>query len=201
VVFFEGGQWFRQAAARFPRTAAILERIPAEQRAGVIMFSWLHPGTHIISHCGFTNGRLRIHLGLKTPAGARIRVHGEERTWDAGRCLVFDDSIEHEVWHNGGEPRIVLICDVPHPGLAANDRNRLLADNALDGHERARRFMKDRGLRRVEHSRSGELQVELDRFTELNMRRFLSECGLHRMELTADGRLRTGTDGETHAAP
>ena len=51
------------------------------------------------------------------PEGTRIRVGTEERTWAAGQCLVFDDSFEHEVWHEGSTDRIVLICDMWHPQL------------------------------------------------------------------------------------
>ena len=39
------------------------------------------------------------------------------RTWKEGECLVFDDSFEHEVWHDGKGDRIVLICDMWHPEL------------------------------------------------------------------------------------
>ena len=39
----------------------------------------------------------------------------EWRTWREGRCLVFDDSFEHEVVHPGSAPRVVLIADLWHP--------------------------------------------------------------------------------------
>ena len=47
----------------------------------------------------------------------RIRVGDEIREWRAGECLIFDDSFEHEVWHDGEGDRIVLICDMWHPEL------------------------------------------------------------------------------------
>ena len=31
--------------------------------------------------------------------------------------LIFDDSFEHEVWHEGADDRVVLICDMWHPDL------------------------------------------------------------------------------------
>ena len=37
------------------------------------------------------------------------------RAWKQGECLVFDDSFEHEVFHDGNADRIVLICDCWHP--------------------------------------------------------------------------------------
>ena len=36
-------------------------------------------------------------LPLQVPPGCRIRVGREWRSWHPGRCLVFDDSYEHEV--------------------------------------------------------------------------------------------------------
>ena len=39
------------------------------------------------------------------------------REWAEGRCLIFDDSFEHEVWHEGDSDRVVLICDLWHPDL------------------------------------------------------------------------------------
>lgn len=38
-----------------------------------------------------------ICLSLQVPPGCRIRVGREWRSWHPGRCLVFDDSYEHEV--------------------------------------------------------------------------------------------------------
>ena len=75
------------------------------------------PGTHIAAHCGPSNYRLRLHLGLSVPRGCRIRVGDEVREWRAGECLIFDDSFEHEVWHDGSGDRIVLIVDAWHPML------------------------------------------------------------------------------------
>ena len=78
--------------------------------AGVVMLSWLHPQSHIVPHCGHTNARLRIHLGVRTPPGASIRVHDRVLTWKEGECLVFDDSFEHEVKHGAlyvGSPETV----------------------------------------------------------------------------------------------
>lgn len=48
-------------------------------------------------------------------------MNGETRRWQAGQCLVFDDSFEHAV-HIGDAPRLVLIVDVFHPHLTRNER-------------------------------------------------------------------------------
>ena len=62
-----------------------------------------------------------------------LRVGGEAREWAEGRCLMFDDSFEHDViWLGGGgeeagrqpqdhgtpgEVRTVLLVDVWHPDV------------------------------------------------------------------------------------
>lgn len=38
------------------------------------------------------------------------------------KVMVFDDSFEHEVWHNGTAPRVVLIMDFWHPDLPGEKR-------------------------------------------------------------------------------
>lgn len=96
---------------RAPFTCKIIGNFKAasECKRGQVKFSVLHPGTHVFSHCGPTNCRLRAHLGLKVPEKTSIRVATETRTWRDGQWLIFDDSYEHEVWHNGTSPRLVLI--------------------------------------------------------------------------------------------
>ena len=42
---------------------------------------------------------------------------GEARAFEAaGQRFLFDDSFEHEVWNEGGEPRHVLGIELVHPG-------------------------------------------------------------------------------------
>ncbi len=94
--------------ARCPETARLVQEIPGMTTAG---FSLLQPGTHIRPHVGYTPAVLRCHLGLIVPAGCEMRVGAEVRSWSEGRCLVFDDTVEHEVWHRGSEDRVVLLVD------------------------------------------------------------------------------------------
>lgn len=44
------------------------------------------------------------------------------RKWREGKVMVFDDSFEHEVWHNGTALRLVLIVDVWHPDLSPAEK-------------------------------------------------------------------------------
>ena len=91
-----------------PETAAVVEQIPGMTTAG---FSRLDPGAHIRPHVGFTSKVLRCHLGLITPPGCRLRVGEETRAWESGKCLVFDDTLEHEAWNDSPESRVVLLLD------------------------------------------------------------------------------------------
>lgn len=89
---------------------------------GEAEFLVLEPGTHLERHCGTTNRRLTMHLGLVTPEGPVLKLdHGElgkrDILWKEGEAFLFDDSFEHEVWHNGTEMRGVLYVSVWHPGL------------------------------------------------------------------------------------
>lgn len=81
------------------------------------MFSAIRAGGRIAPHCGSWNCRLTVHLGLAGLDGCGIRVANEARFWSPGKCLLFDDSFEHEVWNRGGETRVVLLIDIWHPDL------------------------------------------------------------------------------------
>ena len=58
-----------------------------------------------------------MHLGLVTPSGPTLRIGEQLLEWKAGEAFVFDDSLEHEVWHNGTELRGVLYLNFWHPQL------------------------------------------------------------------------------------
>ncbi|KAI8128539.1 Aspartyl/asparaginyl beta-hydroxylase [Lucilia cuprina] len=121
------GEQRRENCLQAPITCSLIEQFPAARgcRRGQVKFSVMHPGTHIWPHCGPSNCRLRAHLGLVVPSGTRIRVAEEERTWQEGKFLIFDDSFEHEVWHEGQGIRLVLIVDIWHPELSEHQRRSL----------------------------------------------------------------------------
>eukprot|EP00747_Dinoflagellata_sp_TGD_P007672 gnl/TRDRNA2_/TRDRNA2_117295_c2_seq1.p1 gnl/TRDRNA2_/TRDRNA2_117295_c2~~gnl/TRDRNA2_/TRDRNA2_117295_c2_seq1.p1 ORF type:complete len:453 (-),score=85.23 gnl/TRDRNA2_/TRDRNA2_117295_c2_seq1:72-1430(-) len=125
---------------RCPETSRILRSFPeiaeaASTKLGESLFSQLTPGTHLRPHCGPTNMRLTCHLGIRIPEGCSITCGGEKRTWEEGKCLVFDDSYEHEVTHEGTEPRIVLLVNFWHPDLAQETWPSLIA--AISGEPQA----------------------------------------------------------------
>ena len=51
------------------------------------------------------------------PPGCSIRAGDEWREWAEGECVVFDDSWEHEVRHDGASDRVVLLINFWHPDL------------------------------------------------------------------------------------
>lgn len=123
----------REYGSLFPETVRILQAHCQDATGlalcggGDVIFSVLTPGTRLRAHCGPSNSRLTCHLAIRVPRsekqGCLIRVGAEEpRGWREGRCLVFDDSFEHEVIYEeakSGEPypgeRVVLLLNFWHP--------------------------------------------------------------------------------------
>lgn len=98
---------------RCPATSRACAAVPNMQNAG---FSRFRPGTHLFPHRGELTGVLRCHLPIVVPrdgsgegSTAGLRVAGETRRWKPGRCLVFDDTHEHDAWNHGDEDRVVLL--------------------------------------------------------------------------------------------
>ena len=105
----------RENARRCPATMQLLELIPGCTTA---FFSILSPRKHIPPHRGAWAGVLRLHLALIVPEPAercRIRVADEVHTWQEGRCLVFDDTYNHQVWNDTDGYRVVLFVDFERP--------------------------------------------------------------------------------------
>jgi hypothetical protein len=115
-----------------PHTTRVLHSDEATN-AGLCYFSVLGAHSHVAPHCGPTTRRLRLHLGLSVPHGARMRVGGDIYRWENGRVLVFDDSLEHEVWNEADCPRGILLADVWRPARKAADRNH---DHTNDAREK-----------------------------------------------------------------
>ena len=130
LFFCENGERFEEVIARCPRTWAAMQQVPLPviDRAGpTIMFSLLRPGTRIPPHSGTHNTRLVCHLPLIVPPGCGFRVGNEVREWEAGKLIIFDDSIEHEAWNDSAEDRVVLIFDIWRPELSEQERREIVA--------------------------------------------------------------------------
>ena len=83
-------------------------------------YSRLAPKTHVKPHRGWAASVYRLHLPLAVPPGCRLRVAAETREWKEGRCLIFDDTVEHEAWNESELPRGVLLLDFLRPGLTGS---------------------------------------------------------------------------------
>jgi hypothetical protein len=154
--FFEHGFKDHKNCRAAPRTCALLEALPALTNCTHCdaKLSLALPGLQVRPHCGPSNARLRIHLGLGGLNGASIKVgrqgegggeeggedtgteatEGGNLTWGQGRCFVFDDSFEHELTHTGPSPRLVLIVDVWHPDLTIVSPNSAIASATAGEH-------------------------------------------------------------------
>ncbi|GAA1107008.1 aspartyl/asparaginyl beta-hydroxylase domain-containing protein [Pseudonocardia alni] len=115
--FYMLGRTYDEHIAACPRTVEALADLDGVRDSGMCYFSVLSPHAHVTPHCGFINARIRCHLALVAPEGARMRVGTEIRPWREGRAVVFDDSFEHEVWNDTDRTRAVLLFDVWHPDL------------------------------------------------------------------------------------
>ncbi|WP_156256745.1 aspartyl/asparaginyl beta-hydroxylase domain-containing protein [Sandarakinorhabdus oryzae] len=127
---FQAGQPLETNASRCPATMAALANLPLPHIAGrspMALFSILAPGTHIKPHSGMLNTRLICHLPLIVPPDCRLRVGNHTRTVEAGKMLIFDDSIEHEAWNESDAVRVILLFEIWRPELTAAERAGLTA--------------------------------------------------------------------------
>ena len=120
---FERGRPNETILHACPTATTVIERHDTVRTlAGLTYISRLRGNTHIAAHSGPTNMRLRCHLGIVVPDGdCALRVGDTTRQWQPGRCTVFDDSFEHEAWNRTESDRIVLIVDLWHPDLGADE--------------------------------------------------------------------------------
>ena len=123
------GKKYQDNCCLLPETTKIVESIPGMTTAG---FSSLKPKAHIQPHVGYhyeysesnelvtrevlNDTVLRLHLGLIIPemqdsSDCAIRVVNEIQSWQEGKCLIFDDTVEHEAWNHTDQTRVVLLVD------------------------------------------------------------------------------------------
>ena len=127
---WQGGAPVAGNAERCPATMAALAKLPIPVIAGrspMALFSVLKPGTHIPPHHGMLNTRLICHLPLIVPDGCRLRVGNRTRAVEAGRMMIFDDSMEHEAWNDSDSTRVVLLFEIWRPELDTGERAALTA--------------------------------------------------------------------------
>jgi len=133
---FDGKAWGPACARAATRTCALLSsrlelmgkfansrthNVNLPKEAGYFK---LMPGSRLKPHTGPVNFHLYCHLGLVVPKGPRLRVgDGKPRRWQEGKTLCFDDSFDHEAWHDGTKTRYVLMVTFWHPDLGTPERD------------------------------------------------------------------------------
>jgi len=127
LFFYERGRRNVMNCARCPTISGILDDYdPMRTLVGSIYASKLHPNTHVRNHFGPTNVRLRCHLGIQVPdSDCGLLCGGQILRWKAGKCIVFNDALEHEAWNRTETERVVLIVDLWHPDLTWSERETL----------------------------------------------------------------------------
>jgi len=122
---YASGERKDENCARCPVAMELVQSLPLVKCHGTspeAFFSLLQPGTHIKPHFGVANTKVAVHLPLVIPRGdCAIRVGEETRHWTEGRCLIFDDSFEHEAWNRSDELRVVFIFEVWNPCLTTEE--------------------------------------------------------------------------------
>jgi aspartyl/asparaginyl beta-hydroxylase (cupin superfamily) len=104
---------FEENKKSCPQTWKTLQRIPNLVNAA---FSILRHDTDIHPHTGFSKEVLRCHLGIHTPSRCLLVVGNEPRRWEEGKCLIFDDTLEHYAYNHSEEDRVVLLLDFKKDG-------------------------------------------------------------------------------------
>jgi hypothetical protein len=83
-----------------------------------VFFSRLEPGGAIPPHYGLSNIKLTVHLPVVLHnSSSSLSVAGEQRFWQEGALLAFDDSFLHQASNPSDKERVVLIFDVWHPAI------------------------------------------------------------------------------------
>ncbi|MBB5208849.1 aspartyl/asparaginyl beta-hydroxylase domain-containing protein [Chiayiivirga flava] len=123
---YRHGELIESTAALCPRTVALLDTVPVMRIPGhapEVLFSVLKARSRIPAHHGTVNGRLIIHVPLIVPfnCGA-LKAADEQRTWEEGKCIIFDDSFAHEAWNDSDHTRVVLLVDTWNPYLSEAER-------------------------------------------------------------------------------
>jgi aspartyl/asparaginyl beta-hydroxylase (cupin superfamily) len=83
-----------------------------------LSLSLLSPNSSIAKHRGDTNAVIRCHLGIEVPDSLPIcglKVGEEEKEWQEGKWVLFNDAYIHSAWNNSNKRRIVLILDLIKP--------------------------------------------------------------------------------------
>lgn len=126
---FRKGRLVPQSKTLVPITYGIVDELAV--RPGKLCplleshFSTLLPRATIPPHSDLWNFSINLHFAIDIPPGCSIRVGGEERTWQEGKCMLFDYSFVHEAYNRSDRPRTCLLLDLWHPEVTLPERKAL----------------------------------------------------------------------------
>ncbi|MFF3485877.1 aspartyl/asparaginyl beta-hydroxylase domain-containing protein [Streptomyces sp. NPDC002701] len=128
---YRAGALVAESAAITPTAYRVLKDVAVDTETICPLLechvSTLLPGAVIAPHCDLWNFSINLHLAVDIPDGCSITVAGERRTWEEGKCLLFDYSFEHEARNEGDRPRTCLLVDLWHPETTVPERRALVA--------------------------------------------------------------------------
>lgn len=108
----------KNAIFNCPKIISLLKQIPNLVSASV---SIMEPYSEIKPHYGDTDAIYRCHLGIEIPGGlpnCGFRVGYEDRAWENGKLLIFNDAAYHKAWNNTDKRRVILLFDIIQPEYA-----------------------------------------------------------------------------------
>src|ERR1700722_5081973 len=135
-----------EPAKKIPALFNMLFKVPGIVS---ISFSRLEPHTKINEHHGETNAIIRCHFGIEVPESlpaCGMNVSGEEKGWEEGKWLFFNDAQNHFAWNNTDKRRIILIVDIIRPEFIRLKNAicaKILTEYALGQREKKYSFIKN----------------------------------------------------------
>lgn len=115
LLLYTRGEWVEETCAHFPFTRSLFANMGNRNNLG---FSAVEGGSRIKAHVGPNRGNLRVQLPMIVPGqygDCRIRVGSEMLNWEERKAIVFDQSIEHEVWNDTDDLRVLLMVEIEQP--------------------------------------------------------------------------------------
>jgi len=116
--YFWGVPMSKIAIKSCPKTIDILSQIEHVISASI---SIIESNTEIRPHYGDTDAIFRCHLPIVVPESlpyCGFRVAYEDRPWENGKLLIFNDAAYHKAWNNTDKRRVILLFDIIQPEYA-----------------------------------------------------------------------------------
>lgn len=98
-----------------PETLKLFSKIPGFVSLSI---SKMEPHSEIKPHFGDTDAIYRCHLPLRVPGklpDIGFHVGYEQRNWEKGKLMIFNDAAYHKAWNHTDQPRIILMIDIIRP--------------------------------------------------------------------------------------